>query len=67
MKTNKRENVMKSDYSTISPSIENFSKISKAAIHIYVQVFVWICFQLLWVNTKECLDQMMSIFSFTRK
>lgn len=28
MKTNKRENVTKRDYSTIPPSIENFSKMS---------------------------------------
>ena len=27
---------------------------NKPAINIHVQIFLWTCFQLVWVNTKEC-------------
>ena len=27
---------------------------TEASLDFCVQVFVWTCFQLLWVNTKEC-------------
>ena len=37
---------------------------NKAALHIYMQVSVCICFQILWLNTKESLDQMMSVFTY---
>ena len=26
----------------------------KGAISIHMQVFVWACFHLIWINTKEC-------------
>ena len=42
---------------TNTKGIVVFSKIcsiSKATINICVEGFVWVCFQLLWVNTKEC-------------
>lgn len=27
--------------------------VKKAAVNIHVQIFMWVCFQLLWINTKD--------------
>ena len=39
--------------------------INKAVMNICIQVSVWICFQLLWVNTKE--PNCWLIFTFCHK